>query len=152
MPARIFKLCRSVEVCGFRESNKKRRLRFGEGTFEAKFIGVTENEDAETRVLTQVENKIDASSGSQIVDLTFSEFQVSAPDKFGGLKSISQSASSRHKNIESYFTSKRKRTASSQPAPKEERLESDESFNLSDNDEPCLSEKEKEDELQEDEP
>ena len=134
------------------ESNKKMPLRFSEGTFEAKFIGVTETEDAETRVLTQVENKIDAASGSQIVDLTFSEIQVSTPDKFDGQKSISQSASSRHKDIESFFTSKRKRTASSQPAPKGVRLESDESFNLSDNDEPGLSEKEKEDEPQEDEP
>ena len=30
------------------ESNKKMPLRFGEGTFEAKFTGVTENEDAGT--------------------------------------------------------------------------------------------------------
>ena len=85
------------------------------------------------------------------MDLTFSEIQVITPDKFDGQKSISQSASSRHKDIESFFTSKRKRTASSQPAPKVVRLESDESFNLSDNDEPGLSEKEKEDEPQEDE-
>ena len=48
------------------ESNKKMPLRFSEGTFEAKFIGVTETEDAGTRVLTQVENKIDAPSSSQI--------------------------------------------------------------------------------------
>ena len=134
------------------EPNKKRPLRFSEGTFEAKFIGITENEDAETRVLTQVENTIDAASGSQIVDLTFSEFQVSTSDKFDGQKSISQSTSSRHKDIESFFTSKRKRTAVSQPAPKVMRLESDESFNLSHNDEAGLSEKEKEDEPQEDEP
>ena len=77
---------------------------------------------------------------------------MSTPDKFNRQKSISQSASSRHKDIESFFTSKRKRTASSQPAPKVVRLESDESFNLSDNNEPGLSEKEKEDEPQEYEP
>ena len=77
---------------------------------------------------------------------------MSTHDKFDGQKSISQSASSRHKDIESFFTSKRKRTASSQPAPKLVRLESDEYFNLSDNDEPGLSEKEKEDEPQKDEP
>ena len=70
---------------------------------------------------------------------------MSTPDKFDGQKSISQSASSRHQDIQSFFTSKRKRTASSQPAPKVVRLESDETFNLSDNDEPGLSEKEKED-------
>ena len=107
------------------ESNKKMLLRFGPGTFETKFFGVTESEDASTRVLTQVENTIDAASRSQIVDLTFSEIQESTPDNFNGQKSISQSASSRHKDIESFFTSKRNRTASIRPAPKALRLESD---------------------------
>ena len=37
------------------------------------------------------------------MDLTFSEFEVSTPDKFDGLKSISQSALSKHKDIESFF-------------------------------------------------
>ena len=84
-----------------------------EGTFEAKFIGVTENDDAEARVLTEVENKIDAASRSQIVNLSFWEIQ-------DGQKSVSNQRQVDIRILNPFFASKRKRSA-----PKPVRREND---------------------------
>ena len=54
-------------------SNKKLPLCYDEGTFYAKFIGVTDTEESERQVLTQVENRIDKVSSTEMIDLTFSD-------------------------------------------------------------------------------
>ena len=117
-------------------SNKKLPLRYDEGTFHAKFIGVTDSEDSERQVLTQVENRIDNVSSTEMVDLTFSDLHEELPDSSKSQNCKSQPPQKKDGDIVSFFSGKRKATEPVQSGSKSIRVESDnESINLSDNEE-----------------
>ena len=74
------KLLGTIEVRECAGLKQKTTLRYDEGTFYAKFIGVTDTEESERQVLTQVENRIDKVSSTEMIDLTFSDLHEELPD------------------------------------------------------------------------
>ena len=115
-------------------SNKKLPLGHDEGTFYAKFIGVTDTEESERQVLTQVENRIDNVSSTEMTDLTFSDLHEELPDNSKTQNCKSQPVQKKDGEIVSFFSGKRKATEPVQSGSKSVQVGSDiESINLSDN-------------------
>ena len=117
-------------------SNKKLPFRYYEGTFYVKFNDVTDTEESERQVLTQVENRIDNVSSTKTIDLTFSDLHEELPDNFKSKNCKSQPPQKKDGDIVSFFSGKRKATEPVQSGSKSTRVESDsESITLSDNEE-----------------